>query len=169
MAQGHLVAGSRVDLVTSPIAVAIRSGLPHPPVDSEQDVRRAVVEARRVGYSTGPSGDHLLALVERWGVAEAVKDRLVQAPAGVPVGALVANGDVDLGVQQLSELMGVAGVDVLGLLPAAIQRTTTFSAGVSASSTQPGRVRAMLAFMASPAVDELKQRHGMAAPDRRTA
>jgi molybdate transport system substrate-binding protein len=161
MAHGRLVAGSRVDLVTSPVAIAVPAGAPHLSVESEDDVKRAVMSARTIGYSTGPSGDHLARTFARWGVADAIRDRIVQAPPGVPVGTLVAKGEVELGFQQLSELMHLAGIDVLGLLPPEMQSITTFSAGVSVTSTQPDAVRALLAFLSSPDVAEIKRQHGM--------
>ena len=161
IAQGHIVAGSRVDVVKSPVAFAVRTGAARPAIDSEDAVKRAVQAARSVGYSTGPSGDHLVALLKRWDIADSLKDRLVQAPPGVPVATLVANGDVELGFQQLSEFMHDSGIDVVGLLPDAIQNVTTFAGGVAAVSTQPENVRAVLSFMASPLVAELKRRNGM--------
>jgi molybdate transport system substrate-binding protein len=103
----------------------------------------------------------LARLFERWGIADRIRERIVQAPPGVPVGQLVADGKVALGFQQLSEMMNLPGIDVLGPLPPAIQITTTFSAGLSVTSTQPDAVRALLAFMASPAVDGIKRRNGM--------
>jgi molybdate transport system substrate-binding protein len=161
IAQGSVVAGSRVDLVKSPMAVAVRAATAHPSIESEEAVRQAVLSARHIGYSTGPSGDHLLALFERWGIGTVVKDRLVQARPGIPVASLVAGGEADLGFQQLSELLNVDGVDVVGLLPESIQGTTTFSGGVACASTRPERVREVLAFMASPAVASIKRTHGM--------
>ena len=161
VSSGRVMRGSRVDLVKSPIAVAVRSGAARPSIASEDDVKRAVLAARTIGYSTGPSGDHLLRVFDRWGIAEAVKGRIVQATPGVPVGALVANGDAELGFQQLSELMNVAGIEVLGLLPEAIQGTTIFSGGVATTSTKPDAVRALLSFMASPAVAHVAREHGM--------
>jgi molybdate transport system substrate-binding protein len=158
---GHVLGGSRVDIVNSPMAVAVRAGEAHPSIDTEDAVRQAVLTAPHIGYSTGPSGDHLLALFERWGLAATVKGRLVQARPGIPVASLVASGEASIGFQQLSELMNVDGVEVVGLLPAAIQGTTTFSGGIARTSTDAERVRALLAFMASPAVAEIKRRHGM--------
>src|SRR4051794_17225968 len=89
-AEGHLVSGSRAGFARSGIAVAVRSGAPRPAIGDEESVRQAILDAPRICYSTGPSGDHLLRLFERWGIADAVSQRAVQAPPGVPVGTLVA-------------------------------------------------------------------------------
>ena len=158
---GKIVAGSRVDLVKSGVSIAVKAGAPRPDIDSEEAVKQAVLAARTVSYSTGPSGVHLVKLFERWGIAEQIKDRIVQAPPGVPVGSLVANGEVELGFQQLSELIHLPGIEVLGPLPDAIQIITTFSAGLAASSTQAEAVHALLAFMVSPAADAAKLANGM--------
>lgn len=161
IAQGHIVTGSRVDVVKSPVAFAVRAGAPRPAIGSEEEVRSAVLGARSVGYSTGPSGDHLVALLKRWDLFDTLADKVVQAPPGVPVATLVASGDVELGFQQLSEFMHASGIDVVGLLPDAIQNVTTFAGGITTVSTQPERVRALLSFMASPAVSALKRQNGM--------
>jgi len=161
IAEGHLVAGSRADLVRSGVAVAVRAGAPVPDIGSEDALRRAVLAARSVSVSTGPSGVALAKLFARWGIAEAIAPRMVQAPPGVPVGSLVASGQVELGFQQLSELMNLPGITVLGPLPAAIQIVTTFAAGVSVHARQPAAVRALLAHWCSPAVEAIKRRHGM--------
>lgn len=161
IAGGHVVPGSRVDLVRSGVAIAVQAGAPHPDISSEAAVRQAVLAAPTLGYSTGPSGVQLAALFEHWGITEQVKSKLVVPPPGVPVGSLVASGEVALGFQQLSELMHLPGIDVLGLLPEAIQISTVFSGGVAAASAQPDAVRKLLAFMASPQAAELKRENGM--------
>jgi molybdate transport system substrate-binding protein len=158
---GRVVPGSRVDLVHSGVAVAVRAGGAAPDLSSEEALKRAVLEAKTVGYSTGPSGVALVKQFERWGIAEQLQGRLVQAPPGVPVGALVARGEVALGFQQLSELMHLEGITVVGPLPDAVQITTTFSAGLCAASAQPEAVRAMFAYLASPATAAAKRSHGM--------
>lgn len=161
-AAGCLVPGSKTDLVHSGVAIAVRAGAPRPDIGTEAGVRQAVLQATRIGVSTGPSGVQLARLFDRWGMADQIRDRLVQAPPGVPVGALLAQGEVDLGFQQLSELIHLDGIDVLGPLPTAIQIDTTFSAGIGAGCTQLPAVRRLIDFMTSAQADAAKRRHGMA-------
>ena len=165
MASGDICADSKRDLVRSGVAVAVRAGAALPDISSEDAVRLAVRAARSISYSTGPSGVALAKLFQRWGVADEIQSRLVQAPPGVPVATLLASGQVELGFQQLSELLHVDGVTVVGLLPPAIQITTTFSAGVptraSADSSTAEQVRALLDFMTSPQTAAAKRRQGM--------
>jgi len=158
---GRIDAASRVDLTRSGVAMAVRAGTPAPDVASEAAVRDAVLHARSIGYSTGPSGVYLVRLFERWEIAGAIASRIVQAPPGVPVAALVARGDVELGFQQLSELIHAAGIDVIGPLPPDIQMVTVFSAGVCTASKHAAAATDLLAFLASPAADPAKRRHGM--------
>jgi molybdate transport system substrate-binding protein len=161
IAGGQLVAGSRVDLACSGIAIAVPAGAPHLALDSEDAVRRAVQDATSMAYSTGPSGTHLARLFERWGIAASVESRLVRPPPGVPVARLIAEGRVALGFQQASELIDVPGVDVLGPLPPAIQLLTVFAAGLAATSTQPDAARHLLRLLVSAEAADDKRRHGM--------
>jgi molybdate transport system substrate-binding protein len=158
---GRLVAGSEANLMRSGVAVAVRAGAKRPKIGSEDALRRAVLDARSIGCSTGPSGVMLKELFARWGIGEEVGSRLVTAPPGVPVGALVARGNVELGFQQLSELIHVEGIDVVGPLPETTQILTTFSAGVAASSRRPDIARALVAFMRSSDAADAKRRQGM--------
>lgn len=159
---GQAVAGSRIDLVSSSVAMAVKAGAPVPDISSEAALRSAIEAAPTIGYSTGPSGTALVKLFERWGIAEALKPRIVQAPPGVPVGALVARGEVALGFQQFSELMHLEGITVIGTMPEAIAITTIFSAATCAVSTQGEAVGRLFAFMASPEAAAIKTKHGMA-------
>ena len=161
IAAGHIAPHSKVNLVDSGVAVAVKAGTTLPDISSEAAVKAAVLAAKTISYSTGPSGVALAKLFERWGIAEQIASRIIQAPPGVPVGSLVAKGEVELGFQQLSELIGLDGITVVGPLPPEIQITTTFSAGVCTGSKQADAVRAMLAFMASSQTTEAKRRQGM--------
>jgi molybdate transport system substrate-binding protein len=161
VASGQVLAGSRVDLVNSGVAIAVKSGKPRPDISSEEALKRAVLAADTVGYSTGPSGVALVKLFERWGIAQDLQGKLVQAPPGIPVGSLVARGEVALGFQQLSELIHLEGITILGGMPAPVAIDTVFSGAVCKTAADPQAVRAMLAFMASPDAAEAKRRNGM--------
>lgn len=158
---GQLVSGSKLDFVTSGVAVAVRAGAPRPPIATEAELRSAVLAARSIGFSTGPSGVKLAHLLERWGIARAVLDRIVTPPPGIPVGALVARGEVELGFQQLSELIHLEGIELVGPLPAAVQIVTTFSAACCTRSKRPDATRALLRFLCSEAATAAKRRQGM--------
>jgi molybdate transport system substrate-binding protein len=161
IAEGRLVGGSRVDVAISPVAVAVRAGAPRPDIGSAASVRDAVLAAASVGYSTGPSGTQLARLFAEWRIADALNGRIVIPPPGVPVGTLVARGDVELGFQQLSELKVLDGIEVVGMLPPEIQILTTFSGGITSLSAQPDAAREVLGLLAGPAVAAIKREHGM--------
>ncbi|HEY2022705.1 substrate-binding domain-containing protein [Paraburkholderia sp.] len=161
VAAGCVDGASRVVLARSGIAVAVAARDTHPDIASEAALRDAILGARSVGYSTGPSGTHLLKLFERWGIAGRIAPRIVKAPPGVPVGTLVARGEVALGFQQMSELIHVPGIDVLGELPSAVQSTTTFTAAICTVSRQPEAAQALLAFLASRDAGGAKLQNGM--------
>lgn len=160
---GHVLADSRVDLVRSQVALAVKSDAPVPSIATASDVRQAVLTATAIGYSTGPSGNALLALLDRWGIRDEVQGKLRQAPAGVPVAALVASGEVALGFQQRSEMMGASGINVIGDLPAEIRIETVFSGGVCRVSRRIDEARALLAEFAAPKHAAIKLHHGMTA------
>ncbi|MBO9644330.1 MAG: substrate-binding domain-containing protein [Pseudacidovorax sp.] len=161
LAAAGKTAGPRKDLVTSGVAVAVKAGAPRPAIDSEEAVKQAVLGAQSLAYSTGPSGVQLAKLFERWGIAAEIQPRIVTAPPGVPVGSLVAKGEVALGFQQLSEMLNLEGIDILGPLPDAIQIVTTFSGAVAATSGRAAEAQAVLDFMASPEAAGAIRRQGM--------
>lgn len=162
---GHVLAGSRVDLVQSSVAVAVKAGAPVPDISTEAALLSAIEAAPSIGYSTGPSGVALVKLFEKWGVAGDLQNRIVQAPPGVPVGTLVARGEVALGFQQLSELMHLEGITVVGVLPAEVAISTIFSAGVCAQSVQRDQLALFLDFMQTTQATVVKRKHGMQALD----
>jgi molybdate transport system substrate-binding protein len=155
--EGHLAKGETKDFARSEIGIAVGKGSALPSVASEKAVKQVMLNARKLCYSTGPSGDHLKALCEKWGVAP---ERVLIAPPGVPVAALVANGDADLGFQQLSELIGQQGIEVVGPLPPEIQAVTVFSVGIATMSADPEGARAFVAYLASVETEDAKRRHG---------
>jgi len=161
MAGGHAVAGSKVDWVRSSTAVAVPEGAKRPDIGTEAALRAAVLEAPSIGYSTGPSGKALLRLFARWGLAQQLESRLVQARPGVPVGQLVARGEAALGFQQLSELLHVPGIAVVGELPPAVAIDTVFSGALVAGGHDADAARQFLAFLAGPQATAAKRRQGM--------
>ena len=158
---GKILAGSRVDLVQSGIAIAVRARTPKPSIGTEDELRRAVLRAKTLSYSTGPSGTHLEKTFERWGILTEIRPRIVVPPPGVPVGSLVASGAAELGFQQLSELANLPGVEVVGPLPPPVQTLTIFSGAIATNCRRPDAARALLTFMAAPAAASVKRRHGM--------
>jgi len=165
IASGHVQTGSRHDWVRSPVAVAVQAGAARPDLSNEAAVKAAVLASPTLSYSTGPSGVYLEKLFERWGIAEQVKPRIVVPPPGTPVGALVANGQAALGFQQLSELIALPGIDVLGTLPADVAFITTFSSGILSvianDAARVAAVQAFLQFLTSAGVEDVKRKHGM--------
>lgn len=157
--EGFIVSGSITGIARSGMAIAVRAGTPHPDIASAASVKLAISAAQRIGYSTGPSGDHLLQLCETWGLLDS--GRMVKAPPGVPVASLVAQGQADLGFQQLSELMHVPGIEIVGPLPPEIQAVTVFAAGIAATSKQPEEARALISFLASQDTAIVKRDQGM--------
>jgi molybdate transport system substrate-binding protein len=159
--EGKLRASSRADLVKSGISLAVANGTVRPDISSEAAVCAAVLSAKSVSYSTGPSGVYLEQLFIRWGIADQVKSKIVQAPPGIPVASLIASGKVELGFQQLTELMNMKGVEILGPLPSSIQLFTTFSAGLSTNTNQLEVARCFVDFMISAHADQTKRDQGM--------
>ena len=159
--EGKVLSGSRTDLVKSGVAIAVKAGAPRPDIGSEAAVKQAVLAAKSLSFSTGPSGVYLEKLFARWGILDSVKPRIVVPPPGIPVGTLVAQGDAELGFQQLSELMNLDGITVLGPLPPEIQTLTIFAGGIVAQGSDAARARALLDFMNTPATAATKQRQGM--------
>ena len=160
-AEGKLSAGSKVYVVKSSATVAVPAGAPWPDIGTEEALKRAILAAPSVCYSTGPSGVYLEKLFAQWGIAEAIKAKLVVAPPGVPVGTLLAAGRAALGFQQLSELIHIAGIEVVGPLPPPIGLITTFAAGISPTCTQVEAAQKLLAAMAAPASAAAKRKHGL--------
>ena len=163
IASGHVREGSRIDWVKSPVAVAIATHAPPIDISSEAAVRAAVIACASVSYSTGPSGVYLASLFERWGISDLIKAKLVVAAPGVPVGSLIASGEVAFGFQQLTELLDVQGIQILGNLPEDIACITTFSSGVTSasSSTHAKAAQTFQAYLASAETESIKREQGM--------
>ena len=135
----------------SGIGVAVRQGAAKPDLSSGEAVKKALLAAKSIGYSTGPSGVYLAGLFARMGIAEAVKPKIKVATPGVPVGTLVASGEAEIGLQQISELLPVAGIAYLGPLPADIQHTTVFAGALHTGATHMEAAKALMNFLTAPA------------------
>jgi len=158
---GKALAGSRVDFAQSGTGVAVRKGARKPDVSSTEALKATLLAAKSLGYSTGPSGLYMLSVFEKMGIAEQVKPKLRQTPSGVFVGTLIANGDAEVGFQQISELVHFAGIDYVGPLPGALQRMTMFSAGLHSGAKQPDAAKALVKFITAPAAAAIIRKHGL--------
>jgi len=155
------VKGPRVDLAKTGIGVAVRAGAPKPDIGSSAAIKKAVLAAKTVGYSTGPSGVYLMGLFDRLGIAAEVKAKTRQVPSGGTVGTILASGEAELGFQQVSELVHFSGVDFVGPLPPEIQHVTVFSAGIHTNAKAPEAARALLDVLIAPAAWTVIQKHGL--------
>jgi molybdate transport system substrate-binding protein len=159
--QGKVMADTRVDLVKSPIGIAVKAGAPKPDISSTEAVKRALLAAKSIAYSDSASGVYVSTeMFGKLGIADEMKDKARKIPA-TPVGEIVARGDAEIGFQQISELMPVAGIDIVGPLPPELQKITVFSAGVASVSKEPDAGKALIKFLASPAASAAITRSGM--------
>lgn len=161
IAEGHIRTGSKVDLVHSGVAVAVKKGVPLPDISSEEKLRSLILSAKTISYSTGPSGRALATLFSRWGITDTIKSKIIQPKPGIPVGTLIASGEVELGFQQLSEFIHIDGISIVGALPPEIQIITTFSGAICTTCHDIEETRAFLEFLKSADSDEAKKRQGM--------
>ena len=159
--QGRIVAASRVNIAKSGMGVAVRAGAPKPDIASSDAVKTLMLSAHSIAYSSGPSGVYLERLVQRMGIADAIKAKMKQIPPGGAVGEWVARGDAEIGIQQVPELMAVPGIDIVGPLPGDLAHVTVFSAGVATSAKHPDGARAAIAFLASPKAKAVLRAKGM--------
>jgi molybdate transport system substrate-binding protein len=149
--EGKVISDSRVDLVKSPIGVAVKSGTPKPDISTADALKRALLAVKTVAYSDSASGVYVSTeMFGKLGIAEAMKDKARKIPA-TPVGEIVARGDAEIGFQQVSELKPVEGIDIVGPLPDELQKITVFSAGIASVSKEPDAGKALIKFLASPA------------------
>lgn len=159
--ENKLVAGSRADFAKSGVGIAVRTGLPKPDISSAEALKRTVLAANSVAYSSGPSGFYVADLFKKMGIADQIKDKVRQPASGVQVGELVARGEADLGFQQISELLHVKGIDYLGPLPAEIQNITVYSAGLHTAAQAPDAAKALMKFLTAPEAGPIIKKIGM--------
>jgi molybdate transport system substrate-binding protein len=149
--QGKVIPDSRVELVKSPIGVAVKSGAPKPDISTADAVKRMLLAAKTIAYSDSASGVYVSTeMFDKLGIREEMRDKARKIPA-TPVGEIVAHGEAEIGFQQISELKPVEGIDIIGSLPDALQKITVFSAGIASVSKEPDAAKALIKYLASPA------------------
>jgi molybdate transport system substrate-binding protein len=159
--EGKVEGKSETDLARSLIGAVVRAGAPHPDISNVEAFKRALMDAKSIAVSDSASGVYIeTVLYDKLGVGEAVKRKSRAIPAD-PVGEIVARGEADLGFQQLSELKPVKGVDLLGPIPAEVQKVTTFTAGLAASAREKEAGEALIRFLAAPEAVDAIRRSGM--------
>ena len=135
--------------MASAVGVAVRAGVPKPDIGSSEALRTTLLTAKSIGYSTGPSGDHVVSLIERFGITDQIRPKLKQVPTGVRMETLLATGEAEIGFQQISELIRAPGIDYVGPLPSEIQKITVYSAGIPSNSKQPEAAKALVSALAA--------------------
>src|SRR5215831_12609661 len=158
---GKVVAGSRVDIAKSGVAAGVPKGEAKPDISTTEALKKTILAAKSIGYSTGPSGVYMVSLFEKLGVTDQVKDKLKQTPTGVFVGTIIANRDVEIGFQQVSELGDFPGVDYIGPLPADVQHTTVFSSGMIVDAKEAEAAKLLVKFLTSPEAGSAFKKRGM--------
>jgi molybdate transport system substrate-binding protein len=158
---GKITAGSRIELAKSGIGVAVRHGAPKPDIGSVDALKRAVLAAKTVGFTTGPSGVYMGGLMERLGIAAEIKAKFRTVPSGGTIGTIIASGDCEIGFQQISELVHIKGIDIVGPLPAEVQRITVFAGGCPPGASNAAAAQALLRFFAAPAAQAELKKHGL--------
>jgi molybdate transport system substrate-binding protein len=158
---GKAVSGSRVDLAKSGVGAAVPKGAPKPDISTTEALKKTLLGAKSIGYSTGPSGVYMVSLFERLGLSDQVKDKLKQTPTGVFVGTIIANREVEIGFQQVSEVGNFPGVDYIGPLPAEVQQTTVFSSGIVADAKEAEAAKALVKFLTTPEAGAAFRKRGM--------
>lgn len=159
--QGKLRAGSRVDLVRSKIGMAVKAGARRPDIGTVDALKHTLLAAKSIAYSDSASGVYLsTVLFPKLGIAERIKDKSRKIE-GTPVGEAVAGGEVEIGFQQISELLPVKGIDIVGPLPEGAQKITVFAAGITASSKQPEAAKVLIEWLHSPAAFAAIKKSGL--------
>lgn len=159
--KGHVIPGSRVDLVRSQIGAAVRKGTPKPDISTVEALKQTLLNAKSIAYSASASGTYLSTeLFPRLGVAEEMKDKAKRIMSE-RVGAVVARGDAELGFQQVSELIYFKELDFIGTLPESVQQTIFFSAGLVEGSTEQETAKQLIKFFQSPEVAETIRQTGL--------
>src|ERR1700736_5013852 len=145
-----VIPGTRVDLARAFIAVAVRAGAPKPDITTLESLKRTLLAAKSIAYSGSVSGVYVSTeLFQRLGIADAIRSKCIKVDTEM-VGTVVARGDAEIGFQQLSELLPIAGIDILGPIPQEVQKITVYSGGVAVHSKQPAVAKQLLRFLASP-------------------
>lgn len=159
--QGRIAAGSRHTLARCGVGIAVRAGAPKPDISSVEAFRRALLDAKSIAHTeAGASGIHFLGLIERLGIAAQVKAKARTRPGGL-IGKLVASGEAELAVQQIPELMAVAGIDLVGPLPHELQIISTITAAVFEDARQPDAAQALLEFLTTPSAARVFKANGL--------
>jgi molybdate transport system substrate-binding protein len=158
---GKVLPGSRVDVAKSGVGVGVKAGAPKPDISTVEALKKTLLAAKSIGYSTGPSGNYVVGLFQRMGIADEIKPKLKQTPTGVFVGSIIASGEAEIGFQQVSELSHFAGVDYVGPLPADVQYITVFASGLATGAKEADAAKALVKFITAPAAAPAFKKRGM--------